>query len=99
AHADHTVVANARAMHNGSVADGHACADNGRIARVGMEDHAFLDVGARADEDRFGIAAQRRVKPDAAFGGKGDIADNDRAWRNKDRWVDLVASKCGVEGE
>jgi hypothetical protein len=69
-------------------------ADNDGEARVGMEDGPFLNVGARANVNRFGVAPQRSVEPDATFFVKGDIANDNGAGGKPNAGVELM----GAEG-
>src|SRR5690606_33782743 len=53
------------AVEHDHMADGHAVADGQRLAGVGMQDAAVLDIGVPPDCDRIVVAPDRRAKPDA----------------------------------
>jgi hypothetical protein len=62
-----------------------------------MKNGTLLYVGARADEDGFGITAQGGVKPDATGFGQGNIADNDGAGRKPHARMELMTAERRLE--
>ena len=70
------------AMQDGVVADGAVLADPQRKAHVGVQRAEFLNVRARADDDRFVVAAQNRAEPDGGVGAEPDVAYEARVGRN-----------------
>ncbi len=71
------------------VADRDVVADLQRIARVGMQHRAFLDVAFVADRDRLVVAAGDRAEPDAGALAERDLADQRRFGRDIGRSRDL----------
>lgn len=78
-HAYQAVVFYAAAVDYGFVADDACFTDYRRVAGVGMEDCAVLDVGAGADAYGFGVAAQHGSVPDARFFTQTHLADYESA--------------------
>jgi hypothetical protein len=65
AHPDETAVSDLAAVHNGPVADDAVVSHESRVARVGVQDAAVLDVGAGPDPDRLCVPPQHGPVPDA----------------------------------
>ncbi len=65
AHANHRLVTDARTVDDSAMPNRDIRPDHHRKARVGVKDGPFLNVGARANDDGFGVATQRGIEPDA----------------------------------
>ena len=82
AHADEAVVADGAGGDDAAVAGGHAFADEGRVAGLGVravvadvDDGAVLHVGAGADADVIDVAADDRARPDGDIVAQFDVTD------------------------
>jgi hypothetical protein len=51
-------------MHNGSVPNRYVVANNGRLAKVGVEHSGVLNIGALTNDDFLDIAPNHRPVPD-----------------------------------
>ncbi len=76
AHADQRPFADRAAVQDRVMADRALFADRERRSYVGVQRAGFLNVGARADVDRFIVAAQDCAEPNSDVEPKHDIADH-----------------------
>ena len=77
-------------MHDGSVADGHAGADDAVACGAQMHAAVFLDAGSLADDDlRSVVAAQRGVEQDDGVFADGYVANEGGVGRDARFGMDL----------
>ena len=69
-------VADRAAVQDGMMADRHVLADRQRRAGIGMEHRGFLDIAARADDDRGVVRADHGAEPDAGVIAEPCVADH-----------------------
>jgi hypothetical protein len=77
AHPDEHVVADRAAVQHGPVPHADPGADRHREARVGVDDHAVLQVRPRPDRDRRGVGAHHGAVPDTHLSAERDRAGED----------------------
>jgi hypothetical protein len=79
---------------DGPVADDAIVAHDSRVARVGVQYAAVLDVGAETDPDRLGVPPQHRSVPDARILSQVNGPDHVRSRRDpcgrSDLGIDLA---------
>ena len=79
AHADERVPADRPAVQDRPVADDHALLDRQRLAEVGVDDAAVLEVDARPQGDPRQVAAHDGAEPDVHPGREDHVAGHHRA--------------------
>ncbi len=65
-HADQHRIFNHRAVNYGAMANHAVIADDGGIARIGMDNGAILDIAAATDGNLFRVTAQHGIVPNGA---------------------------------
>src|SRR5690606_22633177 len=87
--ADQGAFTDRAAVQHGLVADGDMVANGQRVARIGVQDGTFLDVGACSYGDGFVIATNDRTWPDTAVLFQYDLANQCGLGGNKAAVVNL----------
>jgi len=82
AHPDEAVFADRAAMQDRVMADCAILTDGQRKAQVGVQQRSILHVGAGANENLLGVAAQNGAEPDRHIGFEPHLADDLRARRD-----------------
>lgn len=70
------------------MADCDVFAYHERVAGIGVQHAAFLDIAVFADRDAFIVAANRHAKPDAGIGLDVGLADDIGGFRHVSRRID-----------
>jgi hypothetical protein len=74
--ADQRAIADGAAVQRDLMADRHILADRQRLAHVGVQHAAVLDVAAAPDDDGLVVTPQHGSVPDAAVGLQADLPDD-----------------------